>query len=285
MADLANYDVYPINLVKDNTTPLNEIVGKFQASVSFPMGARIALNSMSIYYSWYNITSEFSNNTLSYVDTDAKEYTVTFPDGYYTVEDLNGYLHYTMKANGHYLVDGDSNEVYYITIVENPVYNKFTVTCVPKPSALPSGYTNPASWTLPVSDTTLLLKIPATNIRYNLGFNAQSIPSVAQSTQYQKNSDFVPQITPTTSVYLHSPLVNNAFYNSSLSDVLYTFSPSSSFASFLNIMPNNLVWCPLHNNAFTEIAIRFTDQLNRSLNITDYNYQINLLIAIPKIKK
>lgn len=286
MADLSSFDVYPVNLVKDNTSPLYEITSRFSGAVSFPIGSRVAMNSLSIYYSWRNMTTAFNNTTLSYTDTDAKEHTVTFPEGYYNITDINGYLHYVMKANGHYLLDGDSNEVYYISIVENPIYNRFTVTCDPVPSALPSGYTNPASWSLPVSNTTMLLNIPATNIRELLGFNAQSIPAVAQSSQYQKNSDNVPQIAPITSVYLHSPLVNNSYLNPSMSDVLYTFSPASDYASFLNITPNNLVWSPCHNTYFNDITVRFTDQLGRDLQILDYQYQLNLLIAVPKnIKK
>jgi hypothetical protein len=282
MTDL--FESYQINLVKkqNDTYPLNKIVQNFQSSISFPQGTKIALSSMSMYYSWRNITASNNNNTLSYIDTDSKTQTVTFQDGFYSISDIQGFLEYTMKANGDYLLDGDSKEVYFIKIESNTVYNCFTVTMSAVPSALPSGYTNPASMTLPVSATTLTLVIPATNIRYNLGYNAQSIPSTPNSTTYQLNSDFTPQITSITSVYLHSSLVNNSFFNPGLRDVLFSFTPDVPYGNLLHIQPSNLLFSPVFSpSSFSAIDITFTDQNNKDLEILDYNYQVNLVIYIP----
>lgn len=280
-----SFEQYQINLVKkqNDGQPLNKIVQNFQSSISFPPGTKIALSSMSIYYSWRNITSAKSNNTLSYVDTESKTQTITFPDGFYSISDINGYIQFVMKANGDYLVDDSGNDYFFIDIVANSVYNCFTITMKPVPSTLPTSWTNPASMILPLSNTTLELIIPSTNIRYNLGFNAQSIPSTPQATQYQINSDFVPQITDITSCYIHSSMVNNSFFCPSLRDVLYSFTPNVEYGNLIRLEPSNLLFSPVFSpSSFSAIDITFTDQNNQDLIILDYNYQINLLIFIPK---
>jgi hypothetical protein len=262
-----------------DTEPLNVLKQKFTGTINLPKGTKIALQSLHLYYSWYNITSALGNNSLSYIH-DGVTYPVVFPDGFYSILDIDGFLKFTMKANGHYLVDGSGSEVYYISMVENSVYNKFTFTLDVVPNPLPVGYSNPAGMVL--TGTTMSLVIPATPIRDVLGLNAQTYPAAPAAVQQQKNSDYIPQITEITTVFVKCDLVNNILFNASASNVLYTFSPSSSFGSFLSIEPSNLIFLPTHTAQFSEINLTLTDQFGRTLNVLDYNMNATILIELPE---
>jgi hypothetical protein len=282
MSDLSNFDMMPVQIVKSNTDgySLDEAHSYFSSSTAFPKNTKMALQNLSLYYSWYNISATLGNNTLSYTHNSIT-YTITFPDGSYSIEDITGFIHFTMKQNNHYLLDAVGDELYFIKFEENIVYNCFTLTCDVVPSVLGT-YTNPGSMVL--TGTTMTITIPATPIRDNLGFSSQTFPTSPQATQQQKNSEVIPQITPTTSVQIHSPLVNNSFYSPKYSDVFYTFTPKSSFGTNLAIEPSNLVWNNVHSASFNEIFVRFTDQNNKALGIRDFNWQMTLILLIPRSK-
>ena len=78
---------------------------------NFPSGGytfkndMIAVLSIYQYFSIFNITSDYGNNTFSYVWFDGIEYTITIPDGYYEISDLNSYFQSIMIANTHYMTN------------------------------------------------------------------------------------------------------------------------------------------------------------------------------------
>ena len=143
----------------------------------FPAGAVtfnrnvIAISSISLYFSWFNITSattnsEYNNNSYEYVwygSTGASTYTVTMPDGYYEISDINAYLQSVLVSNGHYLTDSSGNYVYYLQLEVNQTEYAVQFNSYPIPSSLPSGYSNPASMSFPSADTTPQITILSTN--------------------------------------------------------------------------------------------------------------------------
>ena len=61
------------------------------------------------------------------------------------------------------------------------------------------------------------------------------------------------------------------------SEVLYTSTPSKSYAYLLNVEPNNLVFFKTYNTKFDGIIITFTDQNSRPLETED---KISLTLLI-----
>lgn len=93
------------NLVKDGEN--NKFIYRFPNSVQFK-DSYIAFAKCSIYYSWFNISSNLVNNYFSYNWVAAgvtTSYTINIPDGLYEVATLNQLLQFTFITNGHYLVD------------------------------------------------------------------------------------------------------------------------------------------------------------------------------------
>ena len=82
------------------------------------MTHEIALDKVTMTYSWRNISDKHQNNQIKYSpDGGTSWQTVKFMDGMYTYSDLNDYLHQYMKKKGHKTTDANKDDVYYINII------------------------------------------------------------------------------------------------------------------------------------------------------------------------
>lgn len=77
---------------------------RFNPSMNFDNNTDylIALDSISMSYSWYNVSSEYNNNTLKYSQDSGKSWhTITLSNGNYSYEELNNYIQREIESNGH----------------------------------------------------------------------------------------------------------------------------------------------------------------------------------------
>ena len=74
-----------------------------------------------------------------------------------------------------------------------------------------------------------------------------------------------------------SNLVHNQYQLNS--EILYTLTPSYSYAYLLNVAPSSLVFLQTYNTEFNKIIITFTDQNSRPLEVED---KVNLTVFINK---
>jgi len=252
---------------------------------TFEKGDKIALDSLSMYYSWPSITSTNGNNTFQYVwpFNSSTTTTVTVPDGFYTIEDLNAYLQYIMIANKHYLVDSSGNYVYYLNFSTNSVRYAVQLDVSPLPTALGT-YTYPsgATWTLSGAATYPQIVIPSSeSISKIIGFNAGTYPSTTtpatSTTVYSKISDFTPQVTPVSSVVVTCSLLNNSY--SIPNNLLYSFAPNTTYGSQITITPPSKTFVDMQGGKVSEFSISFLDQNFNKLKIQDNNIVILLTIA------
>lgn len=264
----------------------------------FPVGAvefkndQVAVSSINMYYSWFNITSadtgsRYNNNVFQYVwynFAGSATSTITIPDGYYTVSDLNAYLQSQLVANGHYLVNSVGENVYYLELVENATRYAVQFNSYPIPTALPGGFTNPAVITFPVVATTPQIIIPSTNNFDDIiGFTAGTYPSPTQTTNYSKISDFTPQVSPVSSLILSCTLLNNRY--AIPSTLLYSFSSAgTTFGSLISIQPPEMSFVDIQDGSYTEFTIEFRDQALRRVAINDSNLVVMLTIRDNKEK-
>lgn len=57
----------------------------------------LALDRLSMTYSWYNIRSSYGNNKIKYTSDGTNWETITFTDGMYSYSDINDYIHGYME--------------------------------------------------------------------------------------------------------------------------------------------------------------------------------------------
>ena len=81
------------------------------------MTHELALDKVTVTYSWHNISDQYKNNKIKYsTDGGTSWETVTFIDRMYTYSDQNYYLHQYMKKKGHKTTDAKIDDVYYINL-------------------------------------------------------------------------------------------------------------------------------------------------------------------------
>ena len=90
-----------------------------------------------------------------------------------------------------------------------------------------------------------------------------------------KNGENVPHLEVVELVLVHCTLVNND--NQQDSRILYTFVPSKTFGSLLEISPTNQVFLKTFNSEFQEVKVWFTDQTSKPLELED---KINITLII-----
>ena len=196
-------------------------------------GHKICLSNLSIYYTWKNIKAEYNNNVMSYHVIDHnKTKVIVLPDGSYSINDINNYLHMAMVQNGDAVKDD-----YPISIYSNPTFNRVTVTVKPN-----------------------FEFIMGQGMAGVLGYSNPVITSTS-------NGDLVPKLERVEAVLVHCNLAQNSFTQDS--SLIFSFVPDNIFGSQLHQKPNFPLWRQTRKTHETEIDIWFTDQLYRPLEIED----------------
>ena len=85
-----------VSLSHDFTTKFNEPI-----KLSYDMKHELAVRTISMTYSWYNIRQSYGNNQIKYSpDKGANWKTIIFVDGMYSYDDIDEYIKKAMKDNG-----------------------------------------------------------------------------------------------------------------------------------------------------------------------------------------
>lgn len=275
------------NLVANN--PYNNI---FQ--YNFPSGAvelkdyEVAMTSLSIYYSWPNISSsstgaQYNNNSFSYIWIDGTKITVTMPDGFYNgATDLNSYLQNVMTTNGHYLINAQNSFIYYLEIVVNVNYYAIQLNCYNVPTSAEASslsYTQPsnATWSFPSVSTCPQFVISSTNnFGSVIGFSGGTYPSsVVTGTSYSVlSNNGVPNITPINSVVVECSLINNSF--TIPNQLLYSFSPNTTYGSQVQINVPAYTYLEVVSGRYQNFNITLKDQDLNPIYLQDTNLVIML---------
>lgn len=253
----------------------------------FPVGnvnfnnSKISISNISIYYSWFNITSANNNRTFSFIWNGAVpvQHDIQLPEGFYDVSAINSYIQDYCVDNSLYLIDAGGDFVYYLELVENATYYAIQLNTYPVPTALPAGFSEPAAWPgyPAVASTPQFIVNPNDNFNLIIGFNAGTYPPVAQATNYSKLSDIVPQVSVVQSLILTCNLLNNRY--SVPNTILYSFSPSQvSFGSLITSEPSEHEYIDIQDGTYPSIQIEFLDQSFNPVYIRDTNLIIQLMI-------
>lgn len=90
-----------VSLSHDFTTKFKEPI-----KLSYDMKHELAVRTISMTYSWYNIKQSYGNNQIKYShDKGTSWETITFVDGMYSYDDIDKYIKDYMKSKGHIKVD------------------------------------------------------------------------------------------------------------------------------------------------------------------------------------
>ena len=270
----------------------NKLKFKFSTPVEFKNNAKISLGSLNLYYSWFNISSKYGNNSFSYIFRGQSR-TFTLTDGNYSIDEMNELFLEYMRSQGHYTYNSTSNvATYYASFSANAsLYSiQMDFTLIPTTASTSSGtyriptYTNAlnvstAYFTAPTVAETMQIVINDNNFTKIIGFNAGTYPPTVQTTNKSYISDFTPQVNPISAIVITNNLVKQKY--TTPNNIFYTFgSGGQAFGDQIKIEPNEYQYCDVANGVYEYIELIFYDQLNRAMEFRDEEVIVNLLIQL-----
>lgn len=262
---------------------------QFQGTAVFN-NHEIAIQSISMYYSWVNISQLLQNNTFSYtwtVGVTTTTYTITIPDGLYELSTLNNLLQFNMIQNGTYLINATSQNVYYAEFLVSPSLYKFQINTFPVPTSLPATYTAPVANVAagyaafpgyPTTTRNPVVTIPSA-FNSTMGFDAgfATDANIGAGTNLSYNSTTTPQLQPSPNALVGCSLVSNKY--STPSSLLYSVVPNVGLAELIIANPNEYAWVDVNKGNYNNITIQFLSSATyQPLQLLDSNLTIMLLI-------
>jgi len=245
----------------------------------------IAVASVAIYYSWFNISAELGNNTFSYRwDSVGGTTDITIPDGLYEVSTLNDFLQSEFIRLGHYLVeDATQQNVYFGEFIVNPAQYVVQINTYSIPTAVPVGYTAGTPLTFPRTTLQTLGITLGSGLGTLLGFTGANLTinpvlALPQFTQESFQSNVSPNIQPNSTVLISVDGVDNPY--ASPTGVIYAFSPNVGIGEIIIEKPPQLCWVRIREGQARQLTLRLLGSANNApLKIQDPAMTIILAIA------
>lgn len=219
-------------------------------------GFEIGLHSAYIWYSYYNISVAFGNQTVTYSKDSGATYEtpITIPPGSYSLPDIQNYIETVLFARGDYTGTALS-PVYGVKLLPN--YNTLRTQVV-----LGAGY---------------YLDMSIGNLYSLLGLESK-IYTVSEA-----GASVVDITNGVTSLSLNCSIVESS-YNSGISGYsIYSFVPITQPGSLINLVPMNMIFLPIAPKQITRIRIWLTDNLGRIVDLNGENSTV--VLKLQKIKE
>lgn len=221
----------------------------FSPSVPINGNWELALESLSIWYSWYNVSSDYGNNTIRYNNGSVWR-TVTFPSGLYSIDDLNTLLEEAMVANSDFSTGAGGN-VYYINIAPN--YNTFKTR-------------------ITVSNS-YQVDLTVGNLYSLLGFDSIIVTTTQEGVNNVNITNGIDRVC------VHLDCITGSWSGTKSSDILYSFNADGAPSSLLQIKPYRLVYLPMTKSGFlNSIKIYITNQNGGRLNLNGETVTAQLIL-------
>lgn len=254
-----------------------------------PEGSEISISSVQIPYSFYNVSSFYSNQKFRIrwpVGSGFSDYNVSLDEGFYTVNDIQNFIEQFCIKNSLYMINANGDYIYFIYLSYNITAYKIQLICSPvyTVALTPVGVTLPASFpTRPTTDSsTPLFIVLDDKFGSLLGFNIGTYPSAFQNTNFDKLSDYTPKGSNINSIVVRANVVENSV--TMPSDILDSFGIplGSNFGSNINYEPSYAKWVSIRSGNYTSMIITIQDQDFGDIKILDPNSIITLIIKYPK---
>ena len=301
------------NLVPDGEN--NKLVYNFPNSVLFK-NTYVALQSASLYYSWYNISSALGNNTYTFRFPNTSGVmttrTVVMPDGIYEIKDIDAYFQFYCLQNGYYWTTVTGEQVFFMKFEVNISSYAIQVCCYSPPftgaGGNPNGYTAGSGTALSATRQTLTPSFPNA-FTQTIGFpTVNQLLSIGVTSGIWTGVNFAnlgtatgtgthelvpwswnattgvvaylsnnsPQVNPNGSIYISCSNINNPY--AIPSTTIYAITPTGSAGSAIVEKPPQFCWNKFIDGTYNRLAVTFLGLDGRPIKIQDP--QMTILLAI-----
>ena len=252
-------------------------------------GYEISLYSLSLYNSFFNISSNLGNNSISLTfNADFVNYTnnydqqtaltassytfnVNIPDGFYDTETMNYFILNELKKRKLYCTLEDQ-DVYFIQLITNStVYgNQLNMDIISNTASYT--YVDGCNWTFSSSPKTMAITFnDAFGILY--GFTGATYGN--SSSNLELVSDLTPQVNQVDNISVCCNLIDNSFAQNN-SNELTCIPFNVKYGALITYTDNYGLYSSISKNRYSYIDISFRDQNGNLIKIKDTQAVISL---------
>ena len=239
-----------INREKIGRSKPEDFVIKFDPvmHLSNDMNHELAVDRVSMTYSWHNINTKYDNNTIKYSKDNGSTWKqITFVDGMYSYDDISEYINNVITEND----DEPSNNRVGIKIY-------FVLTSYRVVVELGN------QWQLDIRNS---------NFGELIGFE----PIIIKNTSY---SSKIPNITNSVdSIHINSDIITDSITDGRYSNTLVVISTNNLTRSYpFSYEPKRALFSSISKTNISEMRIYITDSLGRPINLNGVDWYINFIL-------
>ena len=244
-----------INREKTGENRPDNLIIKFNPPLKLDpdMKHRLAIDILTMTYSWYNIRSSYKNNTIKYTnDRGVDWYTITFKDGMYSYTDIDEYLHQYMEQKNHHTTDSQGNKKFHINI--NFILSTYRVL-------------------ITFSDDKLQLDLRETEFGELIGFEKKLITKTEDGTK-------LPNVTNSIDVLnINTNAIKDSIVDGINTNTIAMIPTDNLTRSYpFTFEPRRTLYCPVSSNNISETRIYVTDSLGRPVNFNGIDWFMTLIL-------
>ena len=211
----------------------------------------LALDRLSMTYSWYNIRSSYGNNTIKYTHDGTTWNTITFTDGMYSYSDINDYIHQYMSQKSHHTTDSKGAMVYSINLT-------FILSTYRVLVSLAGDYQ---------------LDLRGTNFGDLIGFEKKLVTKTEHGTRLPNITKSIDSLNINTTAIKES-VVNGV--NTNTIAVIPTDNLTRSYP--FTFEPRRELYCPVSSNLISEMRVYITDSPGNPVDLNGIDWFMTLLL-------
>ena len=239
-----------INREKIGRSTPEDFVIKFDPvmHLSNDMNHELAVDRVSMTYSWHNINTEYGNKTIKYSKDNGKTFKqITVVDGMYSYDDISDYINQVITDND----DQPSN---------NRVRVKIYFVLTSYRVVVELG----AQWQLDIRES---------SFGDLIGFE----PKILTSTSY---SSKLPNITNSVdSIHVNCDIVTDSITDGRYSNTLVVIPTDNLTRSYpFTFEPKRALFSPISKNNISEMRIKISDSQGRPINLNGVDWYVNLIL-------
>ena len=241
---------------------------------------QIGLASLSLFYSFYNISSKKNNNKFQYI-WDGTTHDVELPNLTGEISDINNYLQFIFRSRNHYMINASGDPVYFVEMVVDKARYAIAIITTQVPNAFNSTYPQASNshFTLPSNAFMPVIKMIDTS-KFNelIGFTNTFQTSATLATNHTALSSSAPVLNPDSNIIV---VIQNMIDNqySSPNGVIHSFGISANIGEQILEKPSEISYNDIMPSHYDHLDIRIlnADTLE-DVEILDPEISILLLI-------
>ena len=247
-------NIFSVNRQKIGASKPGDFTIRFNPSLKLDPGMKheLALDSLSMIYSWYNIGRDYSNNTIKYSTDKGNSWeTITFVDGMYSYSDINDYIHQYMEQKNHHTTDKG--------IKKFGINLTFILTTY--------------KVLLSITSDNYWLDLRGTEFGDLIGFDKKIVKNTEYGAKLPNITNSIDQININTSA------IKDSIVDGRNTDTIAVVPTDNLTRSFpFTFEPRRLKFCPVSSHEISNMRIYLTDSKGRPVDLNDIDRSMVLIL-------